>query len=192
MRIALMFMCAVALTSVNAQAQVSPTATYPLLCSWAGGQVGQGLYPPKPAALYSLQLVSNALSVGSIPIYEGNVPNAAATVLNGAPAIVYNTQFFAWMYSQGGDWATTSIIAHELGHHLNFDSTWYGQFLHPWTRELRADYVSGFAMARLGASLEQATSALRAQFSYLGTPSHPDSPKRIDALAAGWHRGLLE
>lgn len=80
------------------------------------------------------------------------------------------------------------MLAHEVGHHANGDTTWRGGMRHPWMRELGADFVSGLALARIGASPEEATRAPRALFSY-GTPSHPDTPRRVAAMLDGWRRG---
>lgn len=165
--------------------------SYPLLCSWAGGSYGEGLAQPTQYAYQVSNQVAQALGVVPIPIYRGGVPNASATVINNGPVIVYSSQFLNSMDQSASQWAPVSIIAHEYGHHLNYDTTYYGQFKHPWTKELQADFVSGLAMARLGASLEQASRALRANFSYAGSHSHPDSPKRLDALAQGWYRGRM-
>lgn len=164
--------------------------SYPLLCSWAGGGYGKGLaHPTQYAARVSLD-VAQVLGVNPISIYQGGVPNASATVINNGPVIVYSPQFLNAMAQRASGWAPVSIIAHEYGHHLNLDTTYYGQFKHAWTKELQADFVSGLAMGRLGASLEEATRALRANFNF-GSQSHPDTPKRLDALAQGWYRAQM-
>lgn len=166
--------------------------SYPLLCSWAGGeQKGQGLFQPTQLAFQVSSQVAQLLKVPSIPIYRGGVPNASATVINGGPVIVYNPNFLNFMAQKASQWGPVSIIAHEYGHHVNFDTTYYGQFKHSWTKELQADFVSGLVMARMGATLEQATRALRVNFSYMGSQSHPNTPKRLDALTQGWYRAKM-
>ena len=162
--------------------------SYPLLCSWAGGGYGQGLAEPTQYAYQVSSQVAKTLGVQPIPIYMGGVQNASATVINNGPVIVYSSQFLNSMEQNASYWAPISIIAHEYGHHLNYDTTYYGQFKHPWTKELQADFVSGLVMARMGASLDEATRALRANFSYMGTQSHPNTPKRLEAIAQGWYR----
>ncbi len=163
--------------------------TYRLLCSWAGGNFGQGLNQPTRTAVQASNQVARALEVDYISIYQGGVLNASATVLNNEPVIVYNSNFMNAMFRSGSQWAPKSIIAHEYGHHLNYDTTYYGQFKHPWTKELQSDFVSGLAMARMGATLEEATRALIIQFSSFGSQSHPDTPRRLDAVSQGWYRG---
>ena len=163
--------------------------SYPLLCSWAGGvQEGQGLLQATPLAFNVSNHVAQLLNVSTIPIYIGGVPNASATVINGRPVIVYNSYFLNYMAQKASQWGPISIIAHEYGHHVNFDTTFYGKFKHSWTKELQADFISGVVMARMGATIEQATRALRVNFSYMESQSHPNTPKRLDALAQGWYR----
>jgi predicted Zn-dependent protease len=55
------------------------------------------------------------------------------------------------------DWGATSILAHEVGHHLAGHTL--RQSNEPWRDELEADDFSGFVLARLGATLAEATSA---------------------------------
>ena len=85
-------------------------------------------------------------------------------------------------------WAPVTVLAHEIGHHINYDISWYGSFKHPWSKELQADYVSGYVMQKLGVSLEDALSAFKTMFSWYGSYTHPDTPRRIDALSLGYLR----
>lgn len=165
--------------------------SYPLLCSWAGGNYGQDLVQPTQYALKVSTDIAWVLGVAPIPIYSGGVPNASATVINNSPVIVYSSHFLNSMDQIASRWASVSIIAHEYGHHLNYDTTFYGRFKHPWTKELQADFVSGLVMALLGSTLEQATRALRVNFSYMGSLSHPDTPKRLEAMAQGWYKAHI-
>ncbi len=82
-------------------------------------------------------------------------------------------------------WASLSILAHEVGHHLN------GHSLIPGgsrpSLELQADKFSGFILAKIGASLEEAQSAINAIVSENGSTTHPGKSARLAAIANGWY-----
>lgn len=174
--------------NLNNTSLTNSTITYPLICSWAGGTSGTGLSPATQYAMSTVQSICASLQVPYIPTFRGGVPNASATSINNTPVIIYNPQFLNAM-GTGHPAAPISILAHEVGHHINQDITWFGQFKHPWTKELQADFVSGVALRRLGFSLQDALSAQLLYFNQIGSQSHPDSYKRIDAISAGWYRG---
>jgi hypothetical protein len=75
----------------------------------------------------------------------GGVPNASATVINGVPSIIYNADFLGDLFACN-EMAGMTVLAHEVGHHAMLDTTWMGQFRHPWVKELGADWVSGLAL----------------------------------------------
>ncbi|MGZ8545123.1 MAG: hypothetical protein ACXWV0_07485, partial [Flavisolibacter sp.] len=53
-------------------------------------------------------------------VREANVPNAAAIVYNGKRYVLYNPTFIRQLeQSTGTKWAGISVLAHEIGHHLN-------------------------------------------------------------------------
>lgn len=161
---------------------------YQLICSYAGGVQGQGLGPGSPLAVRIVGDVARSVGVNPVAIYRGGVPNAGATMIPGrGPAIVYNQDFLNRLVS-ANSWAPVSALAHELGHHINLDTSWYGQFRHPWTKELQADSISGCALARLGASPQDAMSAQLISFNMFGNASHPDTPRRLAAIQQGWLR----
>jgi tetratricopeptide (TPR) repeat protein len=84
-------------------------------------------------------------------------------------------------------WASISIFAHEIGHHL------CGHTLDMLgsrpDKELEADRFSGFVMFKLGATLEQAQAAMVA----IGDPpyvsTHPPLANRLAAIRNGWNAG---
>lgn len=84
-----------------------------------------------------------------------------------------------------------TVLAHEVGHHAMLDLAWANQFKHPWTKELGADWVSGLAMKRLGAPLDDTLSGIQCGMGPFspGSPSHPDSQRRLLAIQQGWEAG---
>ena len=129
--------------------------------------------------------------VGLKPRFElratNQVANAAAVVYDGQRYLLYNPDFVASVNRAGHtDWAGISILAHEMGHHLN------GHTLRPGGSqpqdELEADEFSGFVLRKLGASLAQAQAALAAVAPEEDTPTHPGRTPRLAAISAGWQR----
>jgi hypothetical protein len=125
--------------------------------------------------------------VGLKPRFEiraANVPNAAAVIYNNKRYILYNQQFVNAINSAvKTDWAGVSILAHEIGHHLN------GHTLEHESQpelELEADEFSGFVLRKMGASLEQAQAAMRALSDEEGSATHPPRRYRLAAIMRGW------
>lgn len=165
------------------------------LCSYAGN-IGLGrLAPATPVAWQDVQRAMSVIGLRiPIQVFQGQTGNALALVMpdqfgTPIPTIVYNPNFLNQLYQLGGRYASMSVLAHEVGHHANRDSSWMGQFKHPWQRELGADFVSGLVLGRIGASLDEATRALRAMFSLFGDPGHPDTRRRLNAVTDGWLAG---
>src|SRR5678810_879251 len=52
---------------------------------------------------------------------------------------------------------------------------------------LEADYFSGFVMARMGASLQEAEVAMSKIASPQASSSHPGKADRLNAIAKGWN-----
>ena len=116
-----------------------------------------------------------------------DVGNAAAVVYDGQRFLLYNPDFLAAVNRAGHtDWAGISILAHEMGHHLN------GHTLRPGgsqpADELEADEFSGFVLRKLGANLAQAQAALAAVADDQGSATHPGRAPRLAAIGQGWQR----
>ncbi|MEZ4828314.1 MAG: hypothetical protein R3C61_18795 [Bacteroidia bacterium] len=158
-------------------------------CTYSGGNCTSNLSPPTDYAQNQVNQICQILNLPLIRTYRSDTGNACATVYYNRPIISYNSGFLEYLKSYNL-WAPVSVLAHEVGHHYNRDVLWYGNFKHPWTKELQADFVSGYVMYKLGASLSDAQSAQRVSFDWMGSTSHPDSPRRLDALTAGYHHAM--
>jgi hypothetical protein len=135
------------------------------------------------------QVIARILGVvGLKPNFEvraANVPNAAAVVIKGKRYILYNPKFITAINSASGtNWAGISIIAHEIGHHLN-GHTLSNMGSRP-DIELEADEFSGFVMNKLGAQLTDAQAALAIAASLKASHTHPARKDRLTAIATGW------
>ena len=81
----------------------------------------------------------------------------------------------------GTEWAAISVIAHEVGHHIEGFSP--GNRLR---RELNADYWSGQVLQRLGSSKSAAISAIIEFGTDHDTYSHPNKWDRAKKISQGW------
>ncbi len=129
--------------------------------------------------------------VGLKPRFElratDQVENAAAVNYNGQRFLLYNPDFVAAVNQAGRtDWAGISILAHEMGHHLN------GHTLRPGgsnpADELEADEFSGFVLRKMGASLAQAQAGMAVVSDEEASPTHPGRDTRLRAIGDGWQR----
>ena len=119
-------------------------------------------------------------------VKAANIPNAAAVAYNGKRYILYNPQFFNELnQAAGNNWASVSVLAHEIGHHLN-GHTLENIGSQP-DNELEADEFSGFVLRRMGATIEQAQSAMKVAANYKPSLTHPGKEDRMIAIAEGWN-----
>lgn len=158
-------------------------------CSYAGeAPAGSTLYGFESSE-QAQSVVQNILrQVGLSPnfvIKAANVPNAQAHISRGERYILYSEQFMSAIYNQTGDyWSQVTILAHEIGHHLN-GHTLQTDGSRP-VLELEADQFSGFVLYKLGASLPQAQAAVTALADEDGSATHPPKNARLEAIAVGY------
>ncbi|TWF47653.1 TPM domain-containing protein [Neorhizobium alkalisoli] len=124
-------------------------------------------------------------------IMESDVPNAAAIIVMGKDGIpkrviAYNRTFMQQVAQATGEagWPGTSILAHEIGHHLSGHTLLPGGSQPPI--ELEADKFSGFVLFKMGASLAEAEKAIATLIPEADGPTHPGRKKRLAAIKAGW------
>lgn len=118
-------------------------------------------------------------------VQAANIPNAAAVVYKGERYILYNPSFIKNLISRtGNEWAAISVLAHEIGHHLN-GHTLDGIGSRP-DKELEADEFSGFVLAKMGAPLSAAQAAMRLLPASRHSLTHPAQDQRLAAIARGW------
>ena len=118
-------------------------------------------------------------------IKAANVSNAEASIKGTTRYILYNQDFMLKVrQNTKTDWSATSIMAHEIGHHLQ------GHTLLPGGSrpniELEADKYSGFVLQKMGATLEEAKAAMNSIASDQGSSTHPGRQARLAAITNGW------
>lgn len=142
-----------------------------------------------PAAVGTRDIVQEIINViGLKPRFElmpADIENAAAVVHNGKRYILYNERFLAAINNAvHTDWGGVSIIAHEIGHHLN-GHTLSRNGSNP-ADELEADEFSGFVLRKMGASLAEAQAAINLLSEERTSRTHPGRNYRLDAISKGW------
>jgi hypothetical protein len=127
-------------------------------------------------------------SIGLKPNFEviaANVDNAAAVVYGGRRYILFNPNFISQLTTATGTkWAAISVLAHEIGHHLDghtVSSTGSQPAL-----ELEADEFSGFVLRKMGATLTEAQAAMKLMARQRASSTHPGQYDRLASIAKGW------
>ena len=156
-----------------------------------GAGAEPAISPSSAYASFVLAEIAGASGVDAVPaIYRAQVSAAHAVYVDGRAAIVYNPGFLDEVVERAGTpWAAVSVIAHELGHHHyghSHESVETLPLADRHEHELEADFFSGYALARMGATLDEAEAAQAALFSEAPSPTHPGSSSRLAAISEGW------
>jgi hypothetical protein len=124
-------------------------------------------------------------------IRSANVPNAAAVILKNERYILYNPTFINDIDEIAGSrWASISILAHEIGHHLN-GHTLNNSGSRP-DLELEADEFSGFVLRKMGATLAESQIAMKIAASQKASHSHPARSNRLASIDKGWKHADIQ
>lgn len=134
----------------------------------------------------TINMICKAVSLSpNFGIRAAGVPNAAAVIRGDKRYILYSRTFMHDMEQKVGNrWAPISIMAHEVGHHLDGHTLESGGS-RPEI-ELRADRFSGGVLHKMRASLSDAQAAMKALGSDHGSATHPAKHQRLEAIALGW------
>jgi hypothetical protein len=117
---------------------------------------------------------------------QNGINNAYATILQGRRYIIYDNHFLENLDSYAGTkWASISVLAHEMGHHYRNHVVDSRGSTPP--KEIEADYFSGYVMAKLGATLNEARAAMEQIAAPRASASHPGKADRLSAIEKGWN-----
>lgn len=117
---------------------------------------------------------------------QNGINNAYATIINNKRYIIYDNDFLENLDGYAGTkWASISVLAHEMGHHYRNHVISSGGSTPP--KEIEADYFSGYVMAKLGATIDEARAAMEQIASPRASASHPAKADRLSAIAQGWN-----
>lgn len=154
-----------------------------------GGSTSTAFFPDEEAK----GILHNVLRFTGLPsnfsIMAADVDNACAVISQGKRYILYNQEFMEVLKNETNNhWAETSILAHEIGHHLSGHTLEEGGS-RP-SLELEADRFSGFVLAKMGATLEEALIAMKTLAPEEGCKTHPSKKARIAAISNGWKSAI--
>ena len=128
------------------------------------------------------------------------INNCEAITFRGIRYIFYDQNFMKSITASAGSWTNLSILAHEVGHHVNAHSLdWFAlasgeiqgiTLEQKRQQEIEADEFSGFVLAKLGATLIQSQAAVKlasddGDDSY---STHPSRSKRLIAIERGYNQ----
>jgi hypothetical protein len=163
------------------------------ICSYAGiaWSPAQKMQRMTDDPVNAEQIIQEIIDVvGLTPNFEikaARVPNAAAVIYGGKRYILYNPDFFTNLIrTTGNKWAAVSVLAHEIGHHL--DGHTLNQIGSKPETELEADEFSGFVLRKMGASLSDAQIAMKTAGNERANGTHPGQYDRLTAIADGWNK----
>ena len=124
---------------------------------------------------------------------EANVLNIEASVSHRKRFILYNPTYITTLNNvTKNKWAVMTLLAHEVGHHLN------GHTMHKGGStpelELEADEFAGFILYKLGATLKQSQNVMYYIAKDKASRTHPSKSSRLSAIEKGWNKasGLQE
>lgn len=123
-----------------------------------------------------------------------NINNAVAkNILNNSGLkeryILYDADFFKRIDNKASnEWASISILAHEIAHHLNGHALNDTGSNHKF--ELEADYSGGFYLGKMNATLDEAQSAIKTLRYTKATSTHPAKADRLAAIEKGWLKAV--
>ncbi len=103
---------------------------------------------------------------------QNGINNAYATIIRNKRYIIYDNIFLENLDGYAGTkWASISVLAHEMGHHYRNHVVDRGGSTPP--KEIEADYFSGYVMAKLGATANEAVAGMEKIASARASSSHP-------------------
>ena len=120
---------------------------------------------------------------------QNGINNAYATIINNKRYIVYDNGFLENLDDYARTkWASISVLAHEMGHHYR-NHVVDARGSTP-SKEIEADYFSGYVMAKMGASLNESRAGMNQIASPQASASHPAKNDRLNAISQGWNYAM--
>ena len=147
------------------------------------------IYDADPRMVAKVKEIADVVGLGSlnIEVKVTSVPNAAACRMGDKEYIFYSAVFMDSLLDDTKmNWAAYGILAHEVAH-LLLDHT-LDEGPQSLDNELAADKFSGWVLKLMGATKEQALSAVKTTRE-VATVTHPGRSAREEAVFEGWKKG---
>lgn len=124
---------------------------------------------------------------GRITIKAGGISNnAQAKYLRARETeISYDPEWMGYLARTYGESVPFAILAHELGHHIDFNTSSYNQMTN-WQHELSADAWAGCALALAHMVTSEFEQAMRYSMAISPSKTHPGWQKRNSAIRGGY------
>jgi hypothetical protein len=135
-----------------------------------------------PAAILH-DILSEEGMAHSISAYPAPIGTACAAFDYRKKRVIYFDPSWLEKYSGGDYWIKVGILAHEIGHHVNFHSD--DDHLNSWQREYQADVFLGRAVRHLHGTLEDALRGVSKQPED-SMDDHPPRTQREAAIKNGY------
>ncbi|UTW45428.1 hypothetical protein KFE80_00385 [bacterium SCSIO 12696] len=165
----------------------------PLCALSPGGYANHADQPASPMAADQMSHTNNVLcSRFPCPSYQffknHTAGNAQAYLDQFGAQIRYNPQFMNQVLQSFGPQATIGILAHELGHIIDFANNPSQQS--QYQREAAADEYAGCAFALAGAPPQALSALQQTLFSMGSSPGYPNSHQRAALIQSGYNKCL--
>ena len=141
-----------------------------------------------PQAAQNIENICALLEMPSLAMQKTNTPRVSVTTRGGA--VFYNPYFLTNAAYWGGPWAPIGLLAREVGRLAAPQTNCLQSGGEALTENQKADFVAGFVLGRMGASLEETLQAVET-----ATPQGATQSVRAEQLLAverGWQRGQSE
>lgn len=137
------------------------------------------------------EIIAVADPESALYLREADVLNLEASVSHRKKYISYNPSYISWINDvTGNKWATLTLLAHEIGHHLKGHTT--HKRSDRLAAELEADEYAGYLLYKLGATLEQTQEVMLFIAKKEDSQTHPGRDSRLLALKKGWDKASGE
>ena len=135
-----------------------------------------------------LQEIINATGLHtSFELKEAKVLNIEASISHKKRYILYNPAYITSLNRiSKSKWAVMTLLAHEVGHHLNGHTRRKGGSTP--ALELEADEFAGFILNKLGATLAQSQNVMHYIAKAKESKTHPSRNSRLIAIEKGWNK----
>jgi hypothetical protein len=169
--------------------KIRPPEKVKVICLYPGREGGDLAFGELRSPTMETQVVFSdllrALGVKTnVLIYIGPVTTVAAVSVEDQPAVVYNPDFLRAIYGRRHNpWSVVTALVHALGHleKVRADSGQSALSGPESEPERQADHFAGWALRRLGASVDDIVTVLRDEESGLESSSSARRGKHGDA-----------